>query len=114
MTPTLLKRPQYLETPESKVSPSSKWPKYELKSLKIRDRYLQLPKDSIVAAVHTPSFETLHSLILLSWAEYGGGRENGLNIFSAVSNKALFSWGRKTNLISLVGGANGFRLAPWI
>lgn len=42
-------------------------------------------QDTIVASVHTPSFEVLHSLILLSWAEYGGGRENGLNVYSAVS-----------------------------
>lgn len=43
-----------------------------------------MAKDIIVPLVYTPSVENLHSLILLSWGEYGTGRENGLNLYSAV------------------------------
>lgn len=34
--------------------------------------------------VYSPSVETLHSLLLLSWCEYGSGRENGLSLYSSV------------------------------
>ena len=44
-----------------------------------------LSKENIAGALYAPSIETLHSLILLSWGEYGGGRESGLNMYSSVS-----------------------------
>ena len=43
-----------------------------------------MAKDLIVPAMYNPSVETLHSLILLAWAEYGRGRENGLRLYSTV------------------------------
>lgn len=41
-------------------------------------------KDLIVPAMYTPSVDTLHSLLLLAWGEYGAGREQGLNLYVAV------------------------------
>lgn len=41
-------------------------------------------QDLIVPAMYTPSVEVLHSLLLLAWAEYGSGRENGLHLYNSV------------------------------
>ncbi|KAI5117230.1 hypothetical protein M0805_001588, partial [Coniferiporia weirii] len=49
------------------------------------DSYLEMAKDLIVPLVHNPSVEVLHSLLLLSWCEYGSGREDGLNLYSALA-----------------------------
>ncbi|KAH8119039.1 hypothetical protein DFH11DRAFT_1501870 [Phellopilus nigrolimitatus] len=53
--------------------------------LHLGDPYLEMAKDLIVPLVYSPSVENLHSLLLLSWSEYGTGRENGLNLYSALA-----------------------------
>lgn len=62
---------------------SSTWGRYALVSLCVIPMLI-FCQDLIVPAMYTPSVEVLHSLLLLAWAEYGSGRENGLHLYNSV------------------------------
>lgn len=77
------------------------------------DPYLEMAKDLIVPLVYTPSVENLHSLILLSWGEYGTGRENGLNLYSAVSFDHVFFLLFRFSKPFAACSPDGKRAWPW-
>ncbi|EJD02726.1 uncharacterized protein FOMMEDRAFT_85020 [Fomitiporia mediterranea MF3/22] len=66
-----------------RFSPSPEFP--NASRVFLGEPYLEMAKDLIVPLAYTPSVENLHSLLLLSWCEYGSGRENGLNLYSSLS-----------------------------
>ncbi|KAL5507485.1 hypothetical protein ACEPAH_6941 [Sanghuangporus vaninii] len=59
----------------------------------VGEPYLEMAKDLIIPLAYTPSVENLHSLLLLSWCEYGSGRENGLNVYSSLAIRMALDLG---------------------